>query len=80
MSVTAEQWLLIDFQQLHRFDYPPGYSVGLGRCGCGQDMYWSEFHPHFAEELLKLGWTPPGADTCCPSCDGHACDEKKEVR
>lgn len=78
MSRPEEQWLLIDFQQLHHYDaFANPDKVGLGRCGCGVDMYWCEFHPHFAEELLKLGWTPPGADTCCPSCDGHACDERK---
>lgn len=62
VSWTPEQYELIKFQQLHRFDAfanPDHPSPGMGRCGCGVDMFWSEFHPHFAAELLALGWRAP---------------------
>lgn len=77
MSWTDEQYVLIKFLGLHQYDANANPDkVGLGKCGCGVDMYWCDYHPHVAEELLKLGWAPPGADACCPSCDGHACDER----
>jgi len=27
--------------------------VGLGKCRCGEDMYWCNFHPHLSQVLIK---------------------------
>lgn len=61
MSHTELVWKVMYFHRLHHYDaYANPDEVGLGRCRCGVDMYYSSHESHFAEELvveLKTGFS-----------------------
>lgn len=53
----------------HQYEYPsrgskPG-DPGWHACSCGWEGYWSDFHPHLADELRVLV-TGSGEATCGP--------------
>lgn len=60
MSYTDLEYALVKFHQLHRYDaFANPDKVGLGRCGCGEDMYYCEHDAHFARALIAtLGLEP----------------------
>lgn len=57
MSWTDLEYQIIKFHQLHRYDaFANPDKVGLGQCGCGEDMYYCEHDEHFAKALIiELG-------------------------
>jgi hypothetical protein len=59
MSYTDLEYALVVLHRLHRYDaFANPDKVGLGRCGCGVDMYFCEHDPHFARALIaELGLT-----------------------
>lgn len=54
---TDEYWAVMDVLGAHRYDYniPTSKtdSPGWNACTCGWEGYWSEFHPHVTEQMLK---------------------------
>lgn len=54
MSWTELEYRLIKFQGLHRYNASANPDkVGLGRCGCGVNMYYCEHAVHFARALIE---------------------------
>jgi hypothetical protein len=53
-SPTKAEWPVIDVLQLHRYDSRANPDdVGLGRCSCGLNMYWSQYEPHLAQMIVR---------------------------
>jgi hypothetical protein len=53
MSYTDLEYRLVKFHALHQYDtFANPDKVGLGRCRCGEDMYYCEHDPHFARALI----------------------------
>jgi hypothetical protein len=53
MTWTELEYRVIKFYGLHRYDaFANPDKVGLGRCGCGEDMYYCDHATHFAKALI----------------------------
>lgn len=53
MSWTELEYRIIKFYGAHQYDARANPDkVGLGRCRCGEDMYWCEHAEHFARALI----------------------------
>lgn len=54
---SATEWMVLDMLRRHHYDTrdrggkpdDPGWHV----CSCGWGGYWSDFHPHLAERIVK---------------------------
>lgn len=53
MRYTEVEHRVAEIYRLHRYDaFANPDKVGLGRCGCGVDMYYCEHDLHFARALV----------------------------
>ncbi|QBP29884.1 hypothetical protein SEQ_HALENA_108 [Mycobacterium phage Halena] len=59
MRYAEVEYRIADLYRLHRYDaFANPDKVGLGRCGCGEDMYYAGHDLHFGRAVaaaLKLG-------------------------
>lgn len=53
MTWTELEYRVIRFYGAHRYDaFANPDKVGLGRCVCGEDMYYCDHATHFAKALI----------------------------
>lgn len=51
---TDLEYQLVTIYSIHHYDaHANPDKVGLGKCGCGKDMYWCEFYEHLARVVIK---------------------------